>query len=75
MSSKNVSIREDTYERLRSRKRDDESFTDVIERLLDRQRDFEAGFGSWEGTDAGRVARETRAEMNETIAGRTGDDG
>lgn len=67
MGSKNISIREDTYERLRARKRGEESFTDVLERLMEDQKDFEAGFGAWEGTDAPEIARATRDEMNETI--------
>lgn len=71
MGSRNISIREDTYEKLRDRKRGDESFTELLERLMERERDFEAGFGSWAGTDAGAVALETRAEMNETIERRS----
>lgn len=73
MGSKNISIREDTYQKLRARRRSDESFTDVIERLLDEQTDFEAGFGAWAGTDAGDVVRETREAMDETMRRRTGD--
>lgn len=67
MSSKNISIREDTYEKLRARKRGDESFTEVLERLLAEEKDFEAGFGAWTDSDAGAAARATRAEMNETF--------
>lgn len=36
MGSKNVSLREDVYRRLKEEKDDDESFSDVVERLLDR---------------------------------------
>lgn len=36
MSSKNVSLRVDVYRRLKEEKGDDESFSDVVERLLDR---------------------------------------
>jgi len=38
MSSKNVSLREDVYNELRSIKGDDESFSDVIERLMAAER-------------------------------------
>lgn len=38
MSSKNVSLREDVYRELRSIKGDDESFSDVIERLMAAER-------------------------------------
>jgi len=34
MSSKNISVREDVYRALKETKGDDESFSDVIERLL-----------------------------------------
>lgn len=67
MSSKNISVREDTYEKLRARKRGDESFTEVLERLMAEEKDFEAGFGAWADSDAGAAARATRKEMNETF--------
>jgi predicted CopG family antitoxin len=35
MSSKNISVREDVYRALQNAKGDDESFSDVIERLLE----------------------------------------
>lgn len=38
MSSKNVSLREDVYRELRSIKGEDESFSDVIERLMAAER-------------------------------------
>jgi predicted CopG family antitoxin len=34
MASKNISIREDVYERLKAHKRGDESFSDTLERIL-----------------------------------------
>lgn len=34
MSSKNISVRDDVYRALKAAKGDDESFSDVIERLL-----------------------------------------
>jgi len=37
MTSKNLSIREDIFRKLNEAKRDDESFSDVIERLLERR--------------------------------------
>lgn len=37
MTSKNLSVREDIYRKLAESKRDDESFSDVIERLLERR--------------------------------------
>ena len=35
MPTKTIGVREEVYERLRARKRDDESFTDLIDRLID----------------------------------------
>jgi predicted CopG family antitoxin len=37
MTSKNLSVREDIYRKLAEAKRDDESFSDVIERLLEKR--------------------------------------
>jgi predicted CopG family antitoxin len=37
MSSKTISLKEETYERLRRKKGDDESFSDVIDRVLDEE--------------------------------------
>ena len=37
MTAKNLSVREDVYRRLAEAKREDESFSDVIERLLERR--------------------------------------
>lgn len=35
MGTKTIDIREEVYERLKAQKRDEESFTDTIERLLE----------------------------------------
>jgi predicted CopG family antitoxin len=37
MSSKTISLKKETYERLRREKGDDESFSDVIDRFLDEE--------------------------------------
>jgi len=37
MTSKNLSVREDVYQKLVEAKRSDESFSDVIERLLEKR--------------------------------------
>ena len=67
MSSRNISITDDVYEQLKARKREDESFTDVIRRLMDDDKDFESGFGAWEGTDKGDHARRVKEELNEEL--------
>ena len=51
VGSTSIRVSEDLRERLKTRKRGDESYEDVIERLLDDDRDLLAGFGAWEETD------------------------
>lgn len=41
MVSKQISIRKDIYDRLKNQKKEKESFSDVIKRLLDNQSNFE----------------------------------
>ncbi|PSQ11169.1 hypothetical protein BRC93_06795 [Halobacteriales archaeon QS_5_70_15] len=40
------------------RRREGESYNDVVERLLEDDRDLLAGFGAFKGTDRGEVMRE-----------------
>jgi len=50
MGTKTIGIGEDAYERLKARKRDDESFTDVVNRLIDEaDTDWREGFGTLDG--------------------------
>lgn len=47
MSTKTISIRDDTYDLLKNVKREGESFSDVIDRLIKKERtDLSAYFGS-----------------------------
>jgi predicted CopG family antitoxin len=59
-----VRISSGTKERLRRRKREGESFNEVIERLLDEDRDLLAGFGAAEDRDGDTLA-ETVAHRKE----------
>ncbi|PSQ23313.1 hypothetical protein BRD04_03280 [Halobacteriales archaeon QS_9_67_17] len=43
---------------LERRRREGESFNDVLERILDEERDLLAGFGAFKGTDRGKAMRE-----------------
>jgi len=45
-ADEHIRVSEETKERLRRRKRNDESFNDVIARLLNDDRDLLAGFGA-----------------------------
>lgn len=52
MGSKTIGLREDVYDRLRARKEEGESFTDLIDRILDEsQPDWRDAHGSLDGTD------------------------
>ncbi|WP_135854832.1 antitoxin VapB family protein [Halorussus salinus] len=80
-TDKHVRISEENYERLRARRREGESFDDVVDRLLGDDRDLLAGFGAWEGTDQREVVEEIhdRGERESTgrvekIADRGSDD-
>lgn len=47
MGTKTIGLREDVYEKLKARKREDESFTDLVERLLEESTaDWREGFGT-----------------------------
>jgi predicted CopG family antitoxin len=62
--SATVRVSEETKKRLHRRKRNDESFNDVIARLLDEDRDLLAGFGAGNDRDGERLA-ETVARRKE----------
>lgn len=63
-ANEHIRVSEETKERLRRRKRDDESFNDVITRLLDDDRDLLAGFGAADNR-AGETLAETIARRKE----------
>ena len=53
MGSKTIGVRDDVYERLKARKREHESFTDLMDRLLDETTaDWREGFGTLTEQDA-----------------------
>ena len=51
MGTRTIRVRDDVYERLKARKRPDESFSDLLDRLTDRDTPFEAGFGALADVD------------------------
>lgn len=63
-ADEHVRVSRETKERLRRRKREGESFNDVIERLLDDDRDLLAGFGAASERDGDTLA-ETVARRKE----------
>ena len=65
MGTKTIGIREEVYERLKARKREGESFTDVVDRLIEESAtDWRAGFGTLDddaATELERAAERSRA--------------
>jgi len=74
MGTKTIGIREDVYERLKAQKRTDESFTDLMNRLLDETtNDWRDGFGTLSTADAKALEEAvaaSRKEMSDGLAKR-----
>jgi len=69
MSSKNISVREDVYRTLKREKREDESFSDAIDRLLAAEEDGHPLFdlvGALD-EDAADEVRERAAEFRRDV--------
>lgn len=69
MASKNISIPEPVYRKLREEKRDDESFGDAIGRLLG-EHSLEKFWGAWSdetATETRKTLREGRRRTNTKI--------
>lgn len=64
MADKTIRVSEDTWRKLKARKRGNESFDDVITRELEED-DPLAGFGVWADTDIDDAVREVKTEMDE----------
>ena len=73
MGTKTIGLREDVYERLKARKRDDESFTDLIDRLIDESSvDWRETFGSLPTEEAAEIERVTARSRETTSRGLAG---
>jgi predicted CopG family antitoxin len=58
LGTKTIGLREDVYDRLKARKRQGESFTDLIDRLLaEADVDWRDGFGSLDVEDMEELER------------------
>lgn len=56
MGTKTIGISEEVYERLRARKRADESFTETLDRLLDESiPEWREGFGALDDSEASEL--------------------
>jgi len=51
VGKKTIRVREEVYERLRVRKRPDENFSDLLDRLTNPDAQFERGFGAMADVD------------------------
>lgn len=70
MGTKTIGLREEVYERLRARKREDESFTDLVERLLSEARaDWEEGFGTLPAAEADELEDVVATARTQVSAG------
>ena len=72
MGTKTIGVKDAVYERLKARKRDDESFTDLVNRLLDEtQSDWREGFGTLDTDEADEVEQAAKASRKQTSTGLT----
>ena len=69
--SKTIRVEEDTHAALASLKGDEETFDELLSRLVcERRETIRSGAGLWAGTDAAEKARESREEMKRTVGRR-----
>ncbi|WP_138005128.1 antitoxin VapB family protein [Halalkalirubrum salinum] len=70
MGTKTIGLRNDVYERLKARKREDESFTDLMDRLLDETTvSWREGFGTLSEQDAGELEEIVANSRNQLAEG------
>lgn len=66
--TKSIRVKDDTHAALAALKGEDETFDDLLSRLIrERRETVEEGAGLWAGTDAAEKAREKRKEMKRGI--------
>jgi len=67
MGTKTVTITEEAYKKLKMEKMEGESFTEVIDRLTDKdkgRKDLMEFAGAWKDFDAEEIIKEGRKEFN-----------
>ena len=74
MGTKTIGVRDDVYERLKARKREDESFTDLMDRLLEATTaDWREEFGTLSAEDAQgleQIVADSRDQTSEGLSTR-----
>lgn len=77
MGTKTIGIKNGVYDRLAAEKREDESFTDTIDRLIETATsDWRRGFGRYSGEEGEvfeQIVTETRTDHAEGFASRQDD--
>jgi len=69
--SKTIRVDEDTHAALKMLKSDDETFNELLSRLVDRRREaVREGAGLWADSDAPERAREERERMKHGVGPR-----
>jgi len=69
--SKTIRVDEDTHATLAALKGEDETFDELLSRLVeDRRERIRDGAGLWDGSDAAEKAREARSEMKRGVGER-----
>lgn len=64
-ANKQIRVSEAVKRELDARRREGESFNDVLERMLDDDRDLLAGFGAFAGTDRAEAIRAVHEQGQE----------
>jgi len=64
-ANEQIRVSETVKRELENRRREGESFNDVLERILDEDRDLLAGFGAFKGTDRGETMRDVHKRGKE----------
>jgi predicted CopG family antitoxin len=66
--SKSIRVENDTHAALAALKGDDETFDELLSRLISERREtIQGGAGLWADTDAAEKAREARKEMKQSV--------
>ena len=76
MSTKTIGMTEDVYDRLKARKQQEESFTELVDRLLDETTpEWRDGFGTLPAEDTDeleQIVTESREGMSKGLSKRQG---
>jgi predicted CopG family antitoxin len=74
MASRNISLREEAYERLAAHKREGESFSDVVMRLASERTETDVEeMAGWLDAEHIEEMEETERELNESMERRFGE--